>query len=509
MNLYSRKQRWKIVFLAIAVLFIGCSLYFSNSIVYKISEREKERAQLWAKSIKKKAELVQLTNSAFAALRAKEHKEMELWSDAQTEIFKEEFSNLNVKIIGQNENIPVVLYDSKKNYLSAHRNIELDFNAVRKKYPELSFDELNQKYDDSIITIAKTWKHKLKFEITPSFQITCAYTDSREIVRLEHERDSLIHAFNEELTEKSNAIPALLIDKSSDSIIATNLPSHQLHDQTLFRTLEKLGKKNEPIEIVFNNKQNSLLYYDNSPELGLLQVYPYIQFLILVLLIVIAYLIFKTFKKAEQDQVWAGMAKETAHQLGTPLSSLIAWVEYLETQPIDASIPFEMKKDVQRLEQVTNRFSKIGSEIKLEHSNICDTVKRSMDYLTPRISNKIEFTFKSSSPTFLVSHNPSLIEWVIENICKNAIDAMENKGKLAISIHQEGAITYLDISDTGKGIEEQHIQSIFQPGFSTKKRGWGLGLSLVKRIIHDYHHGKISVLKTELNKGTTFRIELH
>jgi signal transduction histidine kinase len=229
----------------------------------------------------------------------------------------------------------------------------------------------------------------------------------------------------------------------------------------------------------------------------------------IILFVYIGYAIFNTFRKAEQNQVWAGMAKETAHQLGTPLSSLIGWVEYLDTQDVDKSIPAEMKKDVDRLVKVADRFSKIGSETHLENSDLLITVNSVMTYLRPRISKKVEISVNASQHEIIVPYNISLIEWVIENIAKNAVDAMENVGKLSIHLSQTEKETIIDFTDTGKGVAAQHFQKIFKPGFTSKKRGWGLGLSLVKRIITVYHKGNVFVLKSELNKGTTMRICLN
>jgi signal transduction histidine kinase len=299
-----------------------------------------------------------------------------------------------------------------------------------------------------------------------------------------------------------------LVDAKTDSILATNLPLSNSNKNDVINTIKRLKKSNNAIPINFSSKQNSLLYYDDSPELKKLQYFPYVQFIIFALFIFVGYLIFNTFRKAEQNQVWAGMAKETAHQLGTPLSSLMAWVQYLESQNIDQSIALEMQKDVNRLEQVANRFSKIGSSTQLENKNIVETVQTVINYLKNRVSSKIIFEVKSDAPEMMVDHNPPLIEWVIENITKNAVDSMETAGKLTIQIQQEGQHIHIDIQDTGKGIPHSEFKTIFKPGYTTKKRGWGLGLSLVKRIINEYHQGKVYVLQSEIDKGTTFRISL-
>ncbi|MDC1196364.1 HAMP domain-containing histidine kinase, partial [Crocinitomicaceae bacterium] len=242
-------------------------------------------------------------------------------------------------------------------------------------------------------------------------------------------------------------------------------------------------------------------------ELKQLQYFPYIQFIVIGLFALISYVIFSTFRKAEQNQVWAGMAKETAHQLGTPLSSLMAWIQLLEAQGVDPMVTKEMHKDLDRLEKVTDRFSKIGSGAKLDDQDICLTVRNVMSYLAPRISDKVDVSVDSDA-NIKVKHNAPLMEWVVENICKNAIDAMEAEGELDVSVHSSSNWVHIDIKDNGKGIPQKQLATIFEPGFSTKKRGWGLGLSLVMRIVKEYHKGRVFVLKSEVGVGTTFRISL-
>jgi hypothetical protein len=513
MNLYSKKQRWKIIFLGLALILISASLYFSNTIVSNVSKRERFRVKQWAEAIKKKAELVQLTNLTFSQLRDKERNEMELWSNATKEILKPiEGVNmpdytLPLQIININKSIPVILYDNHQE-VSEHLHLNLNYTSFKKNHKSKPDSIVRRLFNDSLIRLANSWKYKISIEIDKGLVMTCAYTDSKEITRLERNRDSLIQAFNKELKANEGAVPVLLVDAKTDSILATNLPLSNSNKNDVINTIKRLKKSNNAIPINFSSKQNSLLYYDDSPELKKLQYFPYVQFIIFALFIFVGYLIFNTFRKAEQNQVWAGMAKETAHQLGTPLSSLMAWVQYLESQNIDQSIAVEMQKDVNRLEQVANRFSKIGSSTQLENKNIVETVQTVINYLKNRVSSKIIFEVKSDALEMMVDHNPPLIEWVIENITKNAVDSMETAGKLTIQIQQEGQHIHIDIQDTGKGIPHSEFKTIFKPGYTTKKRGWGLGLSLVKRIINEYHQGKVYVLQSEIDKGTTFRISL-
>ena len=303
-------------------------------------------------------------------------------------------------------------------------------------------------------------------------------------------------------------MPVVLTDSTRTQVIATNLSPDEVTEDNLKAKLTVLAYDNQPIDIRFSDDEEYFVYYANSPELTQLQYFPYVQFLIIGLFILIGYVIFSTFRKAEQNQVWAGMAKETAHQLGTPISSLMAWVQLLEGMDIDKSIPIEMNKDINRLSQVTDRFSKIGAGTQLKDANIVETTSSFLSYLRTRLPQKINLTFESGEDEIVIPHNPPLFEWVIENICKNAIDAMEGEGKLSVKIFKEGGKVNIDISDSGKGMTPSQQRSVFQPGFTTKKRGWGLGLSLAKRIINEYHKGRLKVLHSEVGEGTTFRITL-
>ena len=270
--------------------------------------------------------------------------------------------------------------------------------------------------------------------------------------------------------------------------------------------LSKLKSENEPIVIEYVPGKFQNLYYGNSALLNKLKYYPVALVLIIVLFGALVYNFYRSTKMATQNKLWAGMAKETAHQIGTPLSSLIGWVELLKSENVDESITFEIEKDIERLQTITDRFSKIGSEPKLENKDIVAETLQSYDYLQSRFSKQIEFSFKAPKSPILVSLNPTLHSWTIENLVKNAIDAMKGKGRLALEIQQEGDSVKINVSDTGSGIQKSQFKSIFEPGFTTKKRGWGLGLSLTKRIVEEYHKGTIKVLNSEIGKGTTMQV---
>lgn len=514
MNLYSNKQKWKIALLVIALLMVGASLFISNSIVTKVGERERERARQWADAIQKKIELVRLTNNTFDKLRDNERKKMQLWVDATIEVssgapLDAPLDNIAVKIVSENNEIPVILMDNFGGV--SGRNLGFDTTDLRPLHPDYTKKQLMDAYKDSVLLLSEAWKERNEpigpIEVYEGIENTFVYGDSWEIVRLEKERDSLIEAFNEDLINNKALVPVLLVDDSTKEVIGTNMDKKIFEERKITEILADLSVQNDPIEVDFNNGQKSTLYFDDSPELKQLQFFPYIQFLVIGLFAFIGYLIFSTFRKAEQNQVWAGMAKETAHQLGTPLSSLMAWVQLLESQGIDKMTTEEMQKDIDRLHKVTDRFSKIGSGAHLENEDISATILNVTTYLRPRISDKVDMHINVEGG-IKAKHNASLMEWVIENICKNAVDAMEGEGELYVSMTDLSNEVHIDIKDTGKGIPSNQFKTIFQPGFSTKKRGWGLGLSLVKRIVQEYHKGKVFVLESNPGLGTTFRIVL-
>lgn len=516
MRLYSNKQKWKIVLLIVALILVGISLLFSNSIVSKVSQRERDRVTQWADAIKKRAELVRLTNRSFNQLREKELGEMELWIAATKEVSRatplntQQSYDLPLKIINNNKDIPVIVLDQDKR-VSTHINLGFDKESLQASHPAKAPNEIKKLFEDSLVQLANNWE-----QVNPSFTIeiyeglfmTYYYNDSRTIVKLEQERDSLINAFNKELIENTDLVPVVLTDSTKSIALASNLDAQDILPEELPNTLKSLSYDNKPIPISFEEGQQSWVFYASSPELTQLQYFPYIQFLLIGLFIFIGYIIFSTFRKAEQNKVWAGMAKETAHQLGTPLSSLMAWVELLRGMDIDKSIPEEMDKDIKRLSQVTDRFSKIGANTSLKDEYIVATTQNLLSYLRTRIPKKINLHFDAAEQELKIPHNAALFEWVLENICKNAIDAMEGEGNLWVTIQSVGNKVYIDIKDDGKGMTTTQQRSVFQPGFTTKKRGWGLGLSLAKRIIEEYHKGKINILSSEIGKGTTFRITL-
>jgi hypothetical protein len=308
--------------------------------------------------------------------------------------------------------------------------------------------------------------------------------------------------------ENITNIPLIRVNKDGSINEWHNLDSTKTNDANyLKKQLAIMKKQNEPIEISYLGV-TEYIYYKDSDLLDKLTYYPIALILILLLFLTVIYMLFSSNKIAEQNRLWTGMAKETAHQIGTPLSSLLAWIEILKTENINQSHVTEMEKDIKRLNSIANRFSKIGSVPELKKQEIISIAKTTLDYLENRSSKQILFKFNPKVSETYANINTELFGWVLENLVKNAMDAMKGKGNIALGISEKGKWIQITVSDTGKGIPKSQFKQIFKPGFTTKKRGWGLGLSLSKRIIEEYHNGKIFVKKSELNKGTSIQILL-
>jgi nitrogen-specific signal transduction histidine kinase len=314
-----------------------------------------------------------------------------------------------------------------------------------------------------------------------------------------------------EIITHNTTVP-LILTNHEDSIMAfVNFNPTRTSDKKFMKSeLEKIKSTRDPIIISLENSEEQRVYYKDSTVLTILFWYPFIQIAVFALFILVGYIAFSNSRKAEQNRVWIGMSKETAHQLGTPISSLMAWVEILKNYPEISNYTPEIQKDIERLDTIARRFSKVGSSPDLISEPVIEVLKNAISYMQYRTPGSVNFEFSSTiDNTTNVFINRSLFEWVVENLIRNSVDAMQGKGDLTFEVGNIGKKMYIDITDTGKGIPKRIHKTIFSPGFTTKKRGWGLGLSLSKRIIENYHKGKIFVKTSEINKGTTFRILLN
>ncbi len=536
MNLYSKKQRWKIVLVIVAAIIVGVSLMITGNIVNKIKKAEKGKVEQWAGNVRSNIQQVNASDSLLhqnktaneLLILQSEHliknevSDVQEWADAMHEL-SNEYNDYSffIKKIQSNDKIPLIVMNHRGEP-TEWRNLSFDESVFSHKGGEEVQDSL---FRDSLTHLAAKWGEtrtpiELDYILNQKFKVF--YTNSRMIAQLKQEIEdferkseaykkrslALLQEFNDSLEKSIKLFPMVYVDAVTNEVISTNLDEDIRNDEAKLKSaIEEMKSENEAIPVVIAGETKGYIYYQNSELVKQLSYYPYIQFGIIGLFLLVSYFLFSTFRKAEQNQVWVGMAKETAHQLGTPISSLMAWTELLKSQGVDESVIVEIDKDLNRLETVTDRFSKIGSGGELSSKSVGPVVERVYTYLEKRVSKKMTITH-DCDPSFVAEINEPLLEWVIENLSKNGIDAMEGEGSLDARLSEEGDWIHLDITDTGKGIPSAQFKTVFEPGFTTKQRGWGLGLSLVKRIVEEYHHGKVFVLRSELNKGTTFRVSL-
>jgi signal transduction histidine kinase len=498
MNIYQKKQQWKWWLAAMAMLIVLASLWYSQQIVQKISTEEKEKVKLWADAIQKKANLVKSTNDLFTKIKAEERKKAELYAEATKELTKDVADlGFSLRVLQDNNTVPVIMTANNGKIVS-FRNLD------------------SAKQKDTIYLAAQLAEMKklykpIEIEYAPGKKNYLYYKNSQIFSQIKLVFDSLIKSFISEVAINSASVPVIYTDSTQTNVLAFGKVDSSLvaNKDRLALALQNMAKKIPPIEINLGDGIKNYIFYEESYTLKQLRYYPYVQLLIIGLFLLIAYTMFSTARNSEQNLVFVGMSKETAHQLGTPLSSLMAWIEYLKESTIDPSIVYEMNRDVERLQTITDRFSKIGSKPSLTTENAAKILEHALDYIKQRSSKNIHFVFQNDmeANTDALLCIP-LFEWVIENICKNAIDAMDGKGTLTVTVQNQNHKVLIDISDTGKGIAKNKLKTVFEPGYTTKQRGWGMGLSLCKRIIENYHNGKIFVKHSEQGAGTTFRIIL-
>ncbi len=498
MDLYSRKQRWKLLLAVVAMLIVGASLYYSNHMVEEVRESERRKVRLWAEAVQNRAELVNYTERLFQRLREEERKKVRLFAEAQLRLVNSSDDDLTfyLSVITDNTTIPVIIADAKGK-VKFHRNLA----------EEVVKDTARMRQELDAMAAMHT---PIPIAVHDQRQYLY-YKDSKVVTELQEVMDGIIRSFISETVMSTAAVPVILTDSTRARIVEhSNIETDADGDSTaLYARIALMEKSNAPIAIDLPGQGRHYIFYEESIVITRLRYFPYVQLIILGLFLIVAYALFSIFRNAEQNQVWVGMAKETAHQLGTPLSSLMAWMELLKDQGVDPAALNEMRKDVDRLGVITERFSKIGSAPDLVPEKLYHTLRATVLYLRPRLPAQARIEVEAPADTELtVPLNRALFSWVVENLIRNAVDAMEGEGSITLEIIPEGTDVHIDVTDTGKGIPAAQHKTVFQPGFTTKKRGWGLGLSLTKRIIEQYHDGRIFVKRSAPGKGTTFRITL-
>jgi two-component system, sporulation sensor kinase D len=498
-DIYLRKKRWKWFLFGAAVVIVAVSLYYTNILVNQIRSDERKNVEIWAEAIHRKADLVNFTNMLFEQIRDEERRRVVTLAEAQKRMITSTSSdNLDffLDIIQNNTTIPVIQIDDNGNIISM-RNTGLDPDKVKK------FDTvLMKEYSLYPPIIIKYYQNRKVF---------LYYKDSNIFSELRKVLDDLIRSFFSEVVLNSASVPVIITDSTKRNVLEHgNVKGPDIKDdKAIAQTLQDMEDQNTPIRVNLADTGVRYIFYKDSFLLTQLKYYPYVQFLVIGLFLLIAYLLFSYARRSEQNQVWVGMARETAHQLGTPLSSMSGWIELLKLKGVDQETLNEIEKDVMRLETITDRFSKIGAAARLEKTDIIRVVHDTIDYIRARTSPKVTFTVNPPvGKELIIPLNTHLFEWVIENLCKNAVDAMEGSGKLSIEITEDTDHIHIDVADTGRGIPKSRQKTIFNPGYTSKQRGWGLGLTLSRRIVENYHKGKIFVRNSALNKGTTFRIIL-
>ena len=498
-NIYSRKRHWKILLLLFAIVIIAFTLWYSNVLVKKIARDERLKIHTWANAIQTRARLVNSTQKFFSQIQAEERNKVELYAEAQRHFVQAgpyEDLGFYMKIIENNNSIPVILTDGKGTIIS-QRNTAFSSDTVpgMEGYLKKEFT----KYPRIEI---RFYKNEVNYVY---------YNDSKLFTDMKVVLNNLVNSFFSEVVNNSASVPVLVTDSTQTQALAYGqIDTTLIHDTVhLKHLIHDMASVNDPIEINIAGQGKRLIFHKDSYVLTQLRYFPYIQLAIISIFLLVAYMLFSTARRSEQNQVWAGLAKETAHQLGTPLSSMMAWVDYLEAKEFDSETIEELRKDVHRLSTITDRFSKIGSNPSLIPENLVSVIYNSISYLKTRTSQKITYSINvKPDESIVVPLNLQLFEWVIENLVKNAVDAMTRQGSITIEILEEDKVVNIDITDTGKGIARNMFRTIFNPGYTSKQRGWGLGLSLSKRIINEYHKGKIFVKNSTIGKGTTFRIVL-
>ena len=508
MNIYSRKETWKKILFALAFVIVAVSIWYTNILVAQIASEERQKVKLWAEAIQNKAKLVKYTNEIFNRVKNEERRRIEIWAEATKMLVKtenDEDRNFYLNIVKGNKSIPVILTNDKREIIS-WQNIDGVKAETKSKLSEEEKIILNRVFEK----ISQS-QSPIEIPYYLDYKNYLYYSDSKLFEELKSVLEDLVREFINEIVVNSATVPVIYTDSTQNNIIAYGLlDSLDIADTILIaKRIASMKAQNKPIEIEIDEGEKHYIFYETSVLLTQLKYFPAVQFIIIGLFLFVAYSLFSTARKSEQNQVWVGLAKETAHQLGTPLSSLMAWTEMLKLENVDPNTLKEIEKDIARLNIVTDRFSKIGAIPALKETNLVKEVGDVVDYFKVRISKKIDLEFSADTQEVIVPLSSSLFQWVIENLIKNAIDAMEGKGEIKVKIIEEKSKVHIDIEDTGKGIPKSSLKTVFQPGYTTKNRGWGLGLSLAKRIIENYHKGKIFVKNSELGKGTTFRMSLN
>lgn len=489
--MYRTKQRWK-WWLGFSAAFIVLLVSaYTGYLVKFVANEEKQKVELWGKAIQKRAELIRQTKKMFRRFEEEDKQNIDLWVKALQCLVSGCSDELAATIVGSNNTIPVILVDEGGNIIThnhfpegADLKAEVERLKQRKRFVDASYEvngELKKQiayFDDSII-----------------------FSDLKGTI------DDLLSNFISETVINAASVPVIITNVAGDSLIAQgNLQPAGIEEQWSAQQIMERMKEFNHMQVELDDGDSYQIYYQDSLIVSSLTYFPFVLFTVIFLFVLVAYLLFSTARRVEQNQVWVGMSKETAHQLGTPLSSLMGWIELFKARGVEPEGVREMERDVNRLDTVAQRFSKIGSQPDLKPVDLTPLVRDMVSYMQARSRKNIQIRAEIRCDLARIEGNLPLLEWVLENLIRNSLDAMPEAGEIRLVLEKIGNQLQLDVCDSGKGIPRKLWKTIFKPGYTTKKRGWGLGLSLTKRIVENYHNGRIGVFSSEADKGTCIRI---
>lgn len=485
------KQRLKLIVLTLTIGMALLALWQVQRVADQVRQSEEAKVRLWASAIGQRNQMAATTAHFFQQATLDEHRKMRLYTDI-LQSFNDpdlstdlKFSLAYVNYIVDSSHTPIIITKSRDSVITVPQELA------------------GQKLEGSLLE-EYTQNPPFKYRIW-GMPMTLYYKESEYYTQLREVLNSYSLSFLTDITQNSVLVPVVIVDSSRTTVLAHgNIDSAEV----THLDLEK-GFNSEPIEITLPDGHAAYVYYSSTPLLRSLRWMPLFYFFIAIVLLVVSYNLFRTARTAEQNRIWVGLAKETAHQLGTPLSSLGGWVEYLRGKEFTDQYAGEVEKDLRRLDTITHRFSKIGSVPELKDEDVHEATVAAVEYLQSRAPRRVKFnvTFPEGEP-FVAPLNSYLFQWVVENLCKNAIDATEGEGVISIVASQDARRIYIDISDNGKGMSPSVQKRIFDSGFTTKSRGWGLGLPLAKRIVNQYHRGRLYLKYSVPGQGSCFRIEL-
>lgn len=491
------KQHIKLILMTLAIALALFALWQVQHIASQVRESEEAKIRLWANAIAQRNRMAEVTQHFFQQATLDERRKMQLYTDILQSFNDPDlstdlrFSLAYVNYIVDSARTPIIITTSRDSLITvpqemAGQKLEGELMEEFSKNPPFHY---------------RIW----------GMPMTLYYRESQYYTQLRHVLTGFTRSFLADITNNSVFVPVVIVDSTRTKALAIgNLDSSEVSNPAkLLPRLEAMASVNDPIQITLPDNSRAYVYYENSALLRSLQWVPLFYVIIGLVLLVVAYYIFRTTRTMEQNRIWVGLAKETAHQLGTPLSSLSGWTQYLRGKEFSEEYAAEVEKDILRLETITHRFSKIGSVPELKEENVADAVAAAIAYLRSRAPRKVQFSVSfPEDEQFIAPLNSYLFQWVIENLCKNAIDAMEGSGTITIVGSQDARNIYIDVSDTGKGMSPSVQKKIFDSGFTTKSRGWGLGLPLARRIVNQYHRGRLYLKYSVPGQGSTFRIVL-